>query len=172
MAADSNLTKPQIIEHCSQSLNFTPYDTRWIPASAQFLLLGILPNGIGTLKVLQLSMRRAICWLVSADFCEIFHVSFLVLLPSNHIEHGKLITVSEVWLSLLCTSSLSQFSNFCGCCCAQASTTQGMRCCTFNASSYEAKQPATGDFRGALSIWDLEHMSKPVWSVPKAGQIS
>ena len=27
---------PQIIEHIHKSLNFTPYDTRWVPFSARW----------------------------------------------------------------------------------------------------------------------------------------
>jgi WD repeat-containing protein 92 len=31
---------PQIIEHVAKSLTFTPFDTKWIPCSARFVLFG------------------------------------------------------------------------------------------------------------------------------------
>jgi len=35
---------PQIIEHVQKSINFTPYDVKWIPCSSKFVTMGILPN--------------------------------------------------------------------------------------------------------------------------------
>lgn len=46
---------PQIIEHLSSSVNFTPFDTRWIPCSAKFICLGINPRGTGALKIFELN---------------------------------------------------------------------------------------------------------------------
>jgi hypothetical protein len=31
---------PQIIEHVGKSINFTPFDVKWIPSSARFILFG------------------------------------------------------------------------------------------------------------------------------------
>lgn len=46
---------PQIIEHIHKSINFTPYDTRWVPFSARFVAMGIHANAKGALNVYQLS---------------------------------------------------------------------------------------------------------------------
>lgn len=46
---------PQIIEHIHKPVNFTPYETRWVPFSSRFLATGIYPNGKGALNVYQLS---------------------------------------------------------------------------------------------------------------------
>ena len=68
---------PQIVEHCSKSVNFTPFgthardfpgsfliltatcldatDTRWVPCSAKFVLLGINPRGTGAFKIYELN---------------------------------------------------------------------------------------------------------------------
>jgi WD40 repeat protein len=46
---------PQIIEHINKSINFTPYDTRWIPFSAKFVGMGIHANAKGALNVYQLN---------------------------------------------------------------------------------------------------------------------
>jgi len=46
---------PQIIEHLHQSLNLTPFDTKWIPGTAKFCLIGQLPRATGILQVYQLN---------------------------------------------------------------------------------------------------------------------
>ena len=46
---------PQLIEHVNKPINFTPYDTRWVPCSARFAAMGIMPNGKGALHIYQLS---------------------------------------------------------------------------------------------------------------------
>jgi WD40 repeat protein len=46
---------PQIIEHINRSLNFTPYDTKWVPFSARFVVMGIHANAKGALNVYQLN---------------------------------------------------------------------------------------------------------------------
>jgi len=45
---------PQIIEHLGKSIAFTPFETRWIPASARFVLLGQTPKAKGIMQVYQL----------------------------------------------------------------------------------------------------------------------
>ena len=46
---------PQIIEHIHKSINFTPYDTKWIPCSARFVAMGIHPNAKGAIQVYQMN---------------------------------------------------------------------------------------------------------------------
>ena len=46
---------PQIIEHIHKPINFTPYDTRWVPFSARFVAMGIHANAKGALNVYQLN---------------------------------------------------------------------------------------------------------------------
>jgi len=42
---------PQVIEHVNKSLNYTPYDARWIPCSARFVSMGIHPRATGAITV-------------------------------------------------------------------------------------------------------------------------
>lgn len=49
---------PQIIMHHSESLALTPYDTKWIPGTARFVLLGQTPKMEGHLEVFQLSEQK------------------------------------------------------------------------------------------------------------------
>jgi WD40 repeat protein len=47
----------------------------------------------------------------------------------------------------------------------EAEMKDGLKCCTFGAASYENRQLATGDYAGNLSVWDLESLKTPVFSV-------
>lgn len=49
------LRKPQIIAHIEKSLDFSIFDTKWIPCSAKFCVLGCKSNGNGILKVFELN---------------------------------------------------------------------------------------------------------------------
>lgn len=49
------LRKPQIIAHIEKSLDFSIFDTKWIPCSAKFVVLGSKSNGNGVLKVFELN---------------------------------------------------------------------------------------------------------------------
>lgn len=50
---------PQIIEHLNQSLNCTPYDALWIPASPRFIILGMKPRGTGVIQLFELGEGKA-----------------------------------------------------------------------------------------------------------------
>ena len=49
---------PQMIEHVSQSLAFTPFDVKWIPSSARFVLYGISPRAKGVFNIYQLKRGK------------------------------------------------------------------------------------------------------------------
>lgn len=49
---------PQIIEHQSISLDFTPYDTKWIPGTAKFVLGGQTMKATGIIKVYKLNQEK------------------------------------------------------------------------------------------------------------------
>ena len=107
MAATSDV---QIIEHQSKSVNFTPFDTKWVPCSAKFVLLGIHPKGTGALQLYELNK-------------------------------GALNLVVEI------------------------EKPHGLKCATFGASALEERNVATGDFGGNLSIWNLDSMKEPIFTV-------
>lgn len=46
---------PQIIEHLIRSLNYTPYDVKWVPDSTKFMLCGERPRATGLIEIHQLS---------------------------------------------------------------------------------------------------------------------
>lgn len=49
------MDKPQIILHAQKSLNFTLFDTKWIPSSAKFVVIGNQPRGNGTIQIYEVS---------------------------------------------------------------------------------------------------------------------
>jgi WD40 repeat protein len=49
---------PQIIEHVHHSVNYTPYETRWVPSSARFVSLGLNARGTGALQVMELDAGK------------------------------------------------------------------------------------------------------------------
>jgi len=49
---------PQIIEHVKEPLTFTPFETRWVPQSARFVILGQNPRATGAIRVCQLSQGK------------------------------------------------------------------------------------------------------------------
>lgn len=56
MAAMESTDAPAIIEHINQSMTFTPYDVRWIPCSARFVVMGIYPKGTGVIAVYEMEL--------------------------------------------------------------------------------------------------------------------
>eukprot|EP01138_Halocafeteria_seosinensis_P000828 gb/GECG01000849.1/.p1 GENE.gb/GECG01000849.1/~~gb/GECG01000849.1/.p1 ORF type:complete len:363 (+),score=43.26 gb/GECG01000849.1/:1-1089(+) len=50
---------PQIVEHLNQSLNCTPYDALWVPASPRFVTLGMKPKGTGVIQLYELAEGKA-----------------------------------------------------------------------------------------------------------------
>ena len=49
------LDRPQIIVHLEKSLNYTVFDTKWIPLSAKFVSLGSHPRNTGALQVYEMA---------------------------------------------------------------------------------------------------------------------
>eukprot|EP00667_Euglena_gracilis_P012229 EG_transcript_12545 len=47
--------RQQIIEYIKKSLNYTPFETRWIPASNRFVTAGSYPRNTGCLFIYQLN---------------------------------------------------------------------------------------------------------------------
>ncbi|XP_022207932.2 WD repeat-containing protein 92 [Nilaparvata lugens] len=52
------LYKPQIICHIEQSLDFSVFESRWIPCSAKFVVLGSHPRGTGVIRIYEISSGK------------------------------------------------------------------------------------------------------------------
>lgn len=55
----SPLSKPQIIAHIQKSLNYTVFDSKWIPCSAKFVCLGNFPRGTGVMQIYEVQHGEA-----------------------------------------------------------------------------------------------------------------
>lgn len=55
----SPLSKPQIIAHIQRSLNYTVFDSKWIPCSAKFVCLGNFPRGTGVIQIYEVQHGEA-----------------------------------------------------------------------------------------------------------------
>uniref|UniRef100_A0A7N6F7Z0 Dynein axonemal assembly factor 10 n=2 Tax=Anabas testudineus TaxID=64144 RepID=A0A7N6F7Z0_ANATE len=55
----SPLAKPQIIAHIQKSLNYTVFDSKWIPCSAKFVCLGNFPRGTGVMQIYEVQHGEA-----------------------------------------------------------------------------------------------------------------
>jgi len=102
--------KPQIVEHVNKSLSLTVYDTKWIPCSARFVLMGSPARQTGLIQVYSLT-------------------------------GGDIELQTEV----------ERKSPF--------------KCGSFGASTLAERHLATGDFSGTMTLWDLERLQEPIFSI-------
>ena len=49
---------PNILEHVQKPVNITTYDTKWIPTSARFVVLGSYARATGCLQIYSLDMEN------------------------------------------------------------------------------------------------------------------
>lgn len=49
---------PQLIEHLSRSIPYTPYEVKWLPHTSRFLLCGEQPNAKGLIELHQLTKNE------------------------------------------------------------------------------------------------------------------
>lgn len=52
------LEKPQIICHIEKSINYSLFDTKWIPCSAKFVVMGSRPRGSGIIQIYEISSGK------------------------------------------------------------------------------------------------------------------
>lgn len=50
----TSLEKPQIIAHIQKSLNYTVFESKWIPCSAKFVCMGNLARGTGVIQIYEI----------------------------------------------------------------------------------------------------------------------
>jgi hypothetical protein len=53
-----SLNAPQIIEHVNQSVSYTPFDIKWIPCSAKFIVAGQTPRAKGIIQIFQMNQGK------------------------------------------------------------------------------------------------------------------
>lgn len=54
------MDKPQLIEHIHEPVNYTVYDTKWLPLSAKFVVLGSKANSHGIMDIYELNEDKVV----------------------------------------------------------------------------------------------------------------
>ncbi|KAJ3217084.1 WD repeat-containing protein 92 [Dinochytrium kinnereticum] len=161
----NTLDKPQVVVLIQKSLNYTPYDIKWIPSSARFVVLGQNSRGTGVLEVYQLNNGKA--ELVkesekrSAFKCGTFGASSL---QARHIATGDF----DGMLSLFDLERLEQpvFS---------AKAHDSIINCIDGAGGVGVQpgppEIVTGSRDGFVKVWDVRQKEKAVATIgPEEGQ--
>ncbi len=158
------MDKPQIIEHASKSLTSTVYDTRWLPGTARFAVVGASPRGTGVLQVYQLEHGK--CTLVrEATKQHSFKcATFEAALVASHMATGDFVGNLHVWdtasldAPLYTAKAHSEIIN-----CVAGVGGQGV--------GAGAPELATGSRDGCVRVWDVRQKDAPVASLePGQGQ--
>lgn len=71
------MEKPQILVYIEKSLNYSPFDVKWIPRSAKFVSLGSHPRGTGALQV-------SVCMLIRNIPLIFYIVRYFVLYSGTY----------------------------------------------------------------------------------------
>lgn len=155
---------PQIIEHIHKGINFTPYDTRWVPYSARFVTMGIHSNAKGALNVYQLNngdLETVVEGVVGSGVkCGTFAASAAedrYLATGDHA--GKLVIYD---LENIGTPIFSQQ--------AHTSIINGIDGCGGLDVGFGAPEIVTGGRDGCVRLWD-QRVNEPVLALePSEGQ--
>ncbi len=49
-----SINAPQLLEHISHSVTYTPFDFKWIPCSPRFVCLGQTPKAKGIIQIYKM----------------------------------------------------------------------------------------------------------------------
>ena len=166
MAGLDASNKPQIIEHIHKSLNLTVYDTKWVPCSARFIVLGSPPRQTGNIQVYNLvhgdAELAAELEMPKSFKCGTFGHSTLA---DRHLATGDFAGQMAIWdLERLTTpifsvpdahSTIINCIDGCG----------GLR-------GAGAPEIVTGGRDGCVHVWDPRQKDRPVASMePEEGAV-
>ncbi|KAI9366754.1 WD40-repeat-containing domain protein [Zopfochytrium polystomum] len=161
------LDKPQIITVASRSLTYTPYDVRWIPCSARFVVLGQHARGTGALQVLELEKGKIVMVheveKKHAFKCGTFAASSL---QTRHLACGdfdgtlSLYDLERTELPVFSVKAHEQIIN-----CIDGAGGVGVKT--------GPPEVATGGRDGVVKVWDVRQKDAPVASIaPPEGHAS
>ncbi|KAJ3202874.1 hypothetical protein HDU82_007008, partial [Entophlyctis luteolus] len=151
------LKKPQVIVLETKSVAYTPYDVKWIPCTARFVVMGQHPRGTGALAVYELEQGRAVLVKESekphALKCGSFGASNLV---ERHLATGAFDGTLAVYDierpasdPVFSVKAHEQIIN-----CIDACGGSGLRT--------GPPEIVTGSRDGTVKVWDIRQKEKPV----------
>ncbi|KAI8812137.1 WD40-repeat-containing domain protein [Cladochytrium replicatum] len=156
------LDRPQIIVHLSKSLAFTPYDVKWVPSSARFVVIGQHARGTGALHVYELEKGdlklTAETEKQHAFKCGTFGAASL---RSRHFATGDFDGRLALWdldrleLPVYSVKSHDQIIN-----CIDG--------CGGLGRNIGPPEIATGSRDGSVKVWDVRQKDRPVGKVTPA----
>mmetsp|Transcript_69846 Transcript_69846/g.221264 ORF Transcript_69846/g.221264 Transcript_69846/m.221264 type:complete len:359 (-) Transcript_69846:112-1188(-) len=148
--------KPQILEHLSKSLNVTVYDTRWIPSSAKFVVLGSHARATGCLQVYEVAGTELnlVAETETKDSlkCGTFGASGLI---DRRLATGDFKGVLNVWDLENLGKPVFQAQ-------AHTSIINSIDGCGGAGKGYGAPELATCGRDGRVCIWDTRQEEAPV----------
>ncbi|RXM37171.1 WD repeat-containing protein 92 [Acipenser ruthenus] len=156
-AMSTPLEKPQIISHIQKGLNYTIFDSKWIPCSAKFVCMGNFARGTGVIQVYE--VQHGEIEKAKPFKCGTFGATSL---QQRHLATGDFGGNLNIWyveeIQALVNLLLRHKTN-------KIEKAKPFKCGTFGATSLQQRHLATGDFGGNLNIWNLEAPEIPVYSV-------
>ncbi len=159
--------KPQIIEHVHKSLTLTVYETKWIPCSARFVVLGSPPRQTGLIQIYN--MTRGDCELAAelerpkSFKCGTFQASTLA---ERHLATGNFDGELATW-------DLERLSQPVFCVPKAHDTIINAIDGCGGLKGAGAPEIATGGRDGAVHVWDVRQASGPVVTMAaKEGEIT
>jgi len=158
--------KPQIVEHIHKSLNLTVYDTKWVPCSGRFVLLGSPARQTGMIQLYSLVKGDAE---LAAELecpksfkCGTFGHSTLA---DRHLATGDFAGQLAIWdLERLVTPTFSVPN-------AHETIINCIDGCG-GLKGAGAPEIVTGGRDGCVHVWDPRQRDKPVASMePEEGSV-
>ncbi|KAJ3289480.1 WD repeat-containing protein 92 [Rhizoclosmatium sp. JEL0117] len=150
------LKKPQIITLETKGLDYTPYDVKWIPCSARFVVLGQHARGTGALNIYELEQGKAVLVKQTerkhAIKCGTFGASTL---QQRHLATGDFegnLTVYDLERPEVPVFSVKAHDSIINCIdgCGGVGVHTG------------PPEIVTGSRDGTVKVWDVRQKDKPV----------
>ncbi|EDW70689.1 WD repeat-containing protein 92 [Drosophila novamexicana] len=159
------MDKPQLIEHLHESVNYTVYDTKWIPLSAKFVVLGCKPNSHGIMDIYELNEQKLekvkTVEKKAAFKCGTFGASSL---RNRHMAIGDFegrLQVLDLEHPELAVYNVKAHTGIINCIDAIGGTQ--LEC--------GAPEIVTGSRDGAIKVWDIRQGQAPVVDISPPSQM-
>lgn len=151
------MDKPYILCHIEKAVDFTIFDTKWLPCSAKLIVLGNKPNGNGVLKLFELNGAKLDLVREHEQKSALKNASFGVSsLRKAHVAVASLDGHMKMLdLERLDSSSIYDVK-------AHTGYVNGLDAIGGNIINCGAPEIATAGADGFVKIWDLRQKDMPV----------